>query len=253
MKNRANGFTLIELLVVIAIIAILAALLLPALKQARETAKRITCTSNQKQIGLTANAYENDYGYCIPHCLYYTSSHDDARYWYELIGQYLGWKTCGWVASHSLYRPGGRVKPLTAPSIFMCPSGIWGGNKDNFFYQALSYQCNVQTVRLDQEPTSSNRGVRLSAVRQLSGKLFLHDAGSYNFYLPGTGKTPGCTTDPEHVYVSSYLDDFYNGRHLRMINGVFLDGHVESMASDIAWYHKSLGGNSSVSMFNILK
>ena len=128
-----------------------------------------------------------------------------------------------------------------------------GGNKDNFFYQALSYQCNVQTVRLDQEPTSSNRGVRLSAVRQPSGKLFLHDAGCYNFYLPGTGKTPGCTTDPNHGYVSAFLDDFYNGRHLRSINGVFLDGHAESIASDTAWHHKSLGANSSVSMFNILK
>lgn len=79
-----NVFSLVELLVVIAIIAILAGMLLPALKKARDVAKGISCISNLNQFGKAAGFYYDDYNSAIGYQM-----NTSGAYWYQLIGPYL--------------------------------------------------------------------------------------------------------------------------------------------------------------------
>lgn len=66
ISRRKSGFTLIELLVVIAIIAILAAILFPVFARAREAARKASCQSNMKEIGLAVQLYQGDYEAMMP-------------------------------------------------------------------------------------------------------------------------------------------------------------------------------------------
>src|SRR5471032_1752630 len=89
--TRRKGFTLIELLVVIAIIAILAAILFPVFARARENARRASCQSNLKQIGLGMLQYAQDYDERIPFGVFagYGNSLPDGIGWAGPLYPYL--------------------------------------------------------------------------------------------------------------------------------------------------------------------
>jgi prepilin-type N-terminal cleavage/methylation domain-containing protein/prepilin-type processing-associated H-X9-DG protein len=111
IEKKRFGFTLIEILVVIAIIAILAAILFPVFARARENARRASCQSNLKQLGLGIKMYTQDYDERVPPIEINAIADADATHPY------------GWADAVQPY--------LKSTQIFQCPSEKWGARYPN--------------------------------------------------------------------------------------------------------------------------
>ena len=170
MNHQKMYFTLIELLIVIAIIAILAAMLLPALHQAKEKAHQIVCINSLKQMLQFANFYSSDYNdYVLP----LRVSHNSGAYivWGQLLNDYRKLPV-----KHSWAAADAQAKDM---KIFYCPSNTelpYPQHIQNFY---TNYEGNAAVMY---DPLSSESvSVKLGSIRSSSRTIMFADSNGKHF------------------------------------------------------------------------
>ena len=232
---KKHVFTLIELLVVIAIIAILAAMLLPALQQARDRAKLINCTNNLKSCGMFSSNYAQDNNDWAPFA--YRNPNGGASYsgyapwdvgtWPVLLGPYAGYQR------FDFYRVSQSKKsftPYKKPGPYSC-SG-WKDNVSSSYGCKRDFTISISAAgRRDLAHPSGypHKQLKYSRLPRLSRKAWIIDARK-----PSAGGAGYINLNPGSNFEET------SWRHGNSVGVQHMDGHVQIYTiSQIGRFHNS--------------